>query len=92
MSTEGSPERLSGGDRGLSAADIQVRRAPGTEAPVLAAARAWALAFEAVRRQEATNNGSAELALYDALLEVDALKAAELALYEAVITAELTAR
>ncbi len=84
MLTEVDPE----GATSLASDGIEVRRAPGAEARIVAAARAWARAFDAIRRQEATPGEGAELALYDALVEVDALKSAELALYEAVVASE----
>jgi hypothetical protein len=68
--------------------EIEVRRAPGAEASIVAAARAWALAFEAVKRQESVTGESTELALYEAIVGVDALKSAEQALYQAVLAAE----
>jgi DNA-binding FadR family transcriptional regulator len=72
--------------------EIEVRRAPDPETAVLAAARAWARAFEAMRRQGMPTGEGAELALYDALAGKDALRSAELALYQAVLTSELTSR
>ncbi len=78
--------------RPTAAGEIEVRRAPSADATVIAAARAWALAFEAVRRQESARAESTEIALYEALVGVDALKSAELALYEAVLGAELSSR
>ena len=72
--------------------EIEVRRAPSAEVGIIAAARTWALAFEAVRQQESATGASTELALYEALVGVDALKSAELALYQAVLAAELSSR
>ncbi len=72
--------------------EIEVRRTPGAEAGIIAAARRWALAFEAVQQQESATGESTELALYEALVGVDALKSAELALYQAVLAAELSSR
>ena len=70
--------------------EIRVRRAPDPQASIVAAARAWALAFEARRGQPAKPGEGAELALYDALADDAELKKAELALYQAILAAELT--
>ena len=72
--------------------DIKVQRAPVPEAPIVMAARAWALAFEARQRGTASPSEGAELALYDAVADVGALKRAELALYEVVLAAEQFAK
>ena len=72
--------------------DIKVRRAPSPEAPIVTAARAWALAFEARQRATATPSEGAELALYDAAADVTALKRAELTLYEVVLASEQIAK
>jgi len=72
---------------GSPADDIEVRRAPGHEAAIVAAARAWARALQAMQRGQTirADAESAELALYDALADADALKSAEFALYQAVL-------
>lgn len=75
-----------------SSGDIKTERAPGSEVPIVMAARAWALAFEARQRGAATPSDGAELALYDAVADVTALKRAELALYEVVLAAEQIAK
>ncbi len=73
--------------------EIAVRRVSEPAESIIAAARVWALAFEARQRDVArTSAESAELALYDALSDVTELKRAELALYQAVRTADLTAK
>lgn len=71
-----------------SSGDIKVQRAPSPEPPIVMAARAWALAFEARQRGTATPSEGAELALYDAVADVSELKRAELALYEVVLASE----
>jgi hypothetical protein len=71
---------------------IKVRREAGAEDDIVAAARSWALAFEAVQRQESAVGESSELALYEAQVGVDELKSAELALYQAVLAAALSSR
>ena len=72
--------------------DIEVRRAPGHEASIVAAAKAWARALQAQQREKTLGEDgqSAELALYDALADADALRSAERALYQAVLAAGLT--
>lgn len=72
--------------------DIRVRRAPSPEEPIVIAARAWALAFEARRRGATTASDGAELALYDTAADVSALKRAELTLYEVVLASEQIAK
>ena len=72
--------------------DIEVRRAVDPGASIAAAARRWALAFEARQRDGAmSSEESSELALYDRVAEVDELRQAELALYQAVIAADTPA-
>ncbi|HKX08045.1 MAG TPA: hypothetical protein VJN67_07610 [Stellaceae bacterium] len=75
-----------------SSDDIEVQRAASPEAPIVMAARAWALAFEARQRGTAAASEGAELALYDAAADVTALKRAELALYEVVLASEQIAK
>jgi lipopolysaccharide biosynthesis regulator YciM len=67
--------------------DIEVRPARSHEASIIAAAKAWARALQAAQRENASGEEgeSAELALYGALADADALKSAELALYQAVL-------
>jgi hypothetical protein len=73
--------------------EIAVRRVPESAESIVAAARVWALAFEARRREVSMPSAEgAELALYDALSDVSELTRAELALYEAVLTADLIAK
>jgi hypothetical protein len=72
--------------------EIRVRRSPSPEAPIVMAARAWALAFEARQRGTATPSEGAELALYDAVADVNELKRAELALYHVILTSEQIAK
>jgi hypothetical protein len=78
-------------DFGSPADDIEVRRESGGEAPIVAAAKAWACALQAMQRRK--NHGedgeTAELALYDALADADALRSAELALYQVVLASGL---
>jgi hypothetical protein len=83
---------LSADPQSTASDEIEVCRAPSAQAGVVAAARAWALAFEAVRRQESAAGESTEIVLYEALSGVDALKSAELALYQAVLAAESSSR
>ncbi len=90
--TEADRERLPSTQPGLPADEIDVRRAPGPETAIVAAARAWARAVEAMRGRAAAPGEGAELALYDALAEVDALKTAEVALYQAVVASELISK
>lgn len=75
-----------------SSDDIKVQRAPSPEAPIVMAARAWALAFQARQRGTAMASEGAELALYDAVADVSELKRAELALYEVVLASEQIAK
>jgi hypothetical protein len=56
------------------------------------AARAWALAFEARQRGTVTPSEGAELALYDAVADVNELKRAELALYRVILSSEQIAK
>jgi len=72
--------------------EIEVRRAQDPDAAIVAAARAWAMAFEAKQRQAPTPGGGAEFALYDGSADVTALKRAELALYQAILAAELISK
>ena len=73
--------------------EIAVRRVPEPGESIIAAARVWALAFEARRRAVAMpSTEGAELALYDVLSDVTELERAELALYEAVLAADLIAK
>jgi len=72
--------------------EIEVRRAQDPEAAIVAAARAWAMAFEARQQNSAPPGEGAELALYDALADVTALKRAELALYQAILASELMSK
>lgn len=73
---------------------IEVRRVPDQETSIIAAAMAWARALEAKQRQKPTigEGETAELALYDALLEADALKSAEIALYQALLASGLMSK
>jgi len=73
--------------------DITVRRALEPGGSIVAAARVWALAFEAKQRDSAKPpSDDAELALYDALADDGDLKRAEVALYQAVLAADLTGK
>jgi hypothetical protein len=78
-------------DFGSPADDIEVRRAPDHEASIVAAAKAWACALQAMQRRK--NHGedgeTAELAVYDTLADAEALKSAERALYQAVLASGL---
>jgi len=75
-----------------ASSEIEVRRAQDPEAAIVTAARAWAMAFEAKQRQAPAPGEGAELALYDALADVTALKRAELALYQAILASELISK
>jgi hypothetical protein len=85
--TETTPTEL-----GSLADDIEVRRAPDHEASIIAAAKAWARARQAMQRRKnpGEDGETAELALYDALADADALRSAELALYQVVLASGLT--
>jgi hypothetical protein len=84
--TETTPTEL-----GSPAEDIEVRRAPDHEASIVAAAKAWARARQAMQRRKnpGEDGETAELALYDALADADALRSAELALYQVVLASGL---
>jgi len=85
--TETTPAEL-----GCPADDIEVHRAPDHEASIVAAAKAWACALQAMQRKKTLgeDDETAELALYDALASADALSSAELALYQVVLASGLT--
>jgi len=85
--TETTPTEL-----GSPADDIEVRRSPDHEASIVAAAKAWARARQAMQRKKTLGEDgeTAELALYDALAGADALSSAELALYQVVLASGLT--
>jgi hypothetical protein len=84
------PERTPA-ELGSAADDIEVRRAPDQEASIVAAAKAWARALQAKQRKKTLGEDAetAELAVYDALADADALRSAELALYQAVLASGL---
>ena len=89
MSTEIDQAEASLAEPDFPSDDIQVRRAPGPEASIVAAAKAWARALEAKRRQETAGGETAELALYDAVSDAHALRSAELALYQVILASGL---
>jgi len=89
MSTEIDRAEASLAEPDFPSDDIEVRRAAGLEASIVAAAKAWARAPEAKRRQETTGGETAELALHDAVSDADALRSAELALYQAIVASGL---
>jgi hypothetical protein len=78
-------------DFGSPADDIEVRHESGGEAPIVAAAKAWARALQATQRwkNHGEDGDTAELAVYDALADAEALKGAERALYQAVLASGL---
>ena len=76
-------------ETGAVSADIAVRREAVTETSILAAAKAWARALEASQRH---NDQSAELALYDAHADAEALRRAAIALYHAVLASRSASR
>jgi hypothetical protein len=77
-----------------ASSDIEVRRAPAQETFIVGAAMAWAQALEAKQhKRTASGDGqTAELALYDALADADALRRAERALYRAVLASGLISK
>jgi hypothetical protein len=77
-----------------ASSDIEVRRAPAQETFIIGAAMAWARALETKQhKQTASGDGqTAELALYDALADADALRRAERALYRAVLASGLISK
>ena len=91
MLSEIEPPETTPAEPGSTADAVEVRRAPDQEASIVAAAKAWARALQAKQREKALGEDAetAELAVYDALADADALRSAELALYQAVLASGL---